>query len=47
MRTKASLKRPAILTPIPRDDLRHMLRGTMAAGLTLVAFVLVVLSIAG
>lgn len=47
MRTKSSLKRPAILTPIARDDLRHMLRGTTAAGVTLVAFFLVVLSIAG
>ena len=47
MRTQPSPKRPTILTPIARHDLKPMLRGTTAAAATLIAFVLVVVSIAG
>ena len=47
MRPQTSSKRPTILIPIPRDDLKPMLRGTAAATATFVAFVLVVVSIAG
>ena len=47
MRKQSTRRRPAILTPIARHDLKPMLRGSGAAAATLAAFVLVILSVAG
>lgn len=48
MTNQASFKRPSILTPIPREDLKQMLLGAAVAVATapVLALVVVVLSVA-